>query len=1788
MAWRDISAYTRPRYIESSKSQTIYAGALLTPSLTRDYNVLSWSNIDENNSFYELQVCRYPSLLTNENYQGSIAIQDTSPNPTITFPANPQLYDSYVINKSTNGQEVVYNNDVYYFATEVVIWDGTAWVKLWELYQEYADDNYNGIIAPQQSLSLRFDLPDGWYQFRIRSSAYIQDPNDFEIRRFYSQWSNITEAFEVKTLATPYMNDIDGTSQYYITHTDEDAAFFRISISRDSNVARYTDYLPNEVPTVTNPIQLDYNEAGSYTIIVAAMSSQEFYFHQSHTNELVDRKVYSVIKLNTPVVDDNQFQEDPHPTIVWGQIDNATGYNVYLNDNPVYYDLSALTYSFANITEPSDNYRAYIKATRSGQYDNEYLDTTHNIIVRTSPKYNNPKYLDSDMSSLKVGDDIFPETPTVFGILPTPTVRMNDIPGRDNELIITNAEDLQGASEFAIYDNGVVINTINSSNNVYKVESYEPRIFSLQVQAKSDSSHMGDSLLSNVLNYEVLRLQTPVITLSSNDGNFATINWNSINNASQYKIYINGSNRYTTSNTEFRVELNTGKNNIYVVATSPYYRFLDSLNSNIINANKEATDQFLITIENKDYEIQLPFSFRETLDETMDSAAVSTIAIDDKLPFEAYTPVIIKGNYINSEPVVDENGKIIDVNISYTPIQSFPKYMLISKDDVEEIQLGSESKYVHHLNLIERTKLLECELLPDYSISQPLEYVLAKNNISVGTAYKDQNNMSIWSDSQVLAQSNFVWIVTYFSGRFSYLTGLNNSNVSGSLPNLMYNGQTYSLPYESATSFYLVNLRCWSGDMADFWQAASAVTGLNYVTQLFSLANPALQAFKVGWYEALNSLTDLGIKLRKTYKYRTHSDSYDPDPNHEEKVIGIYYDGLQHEWTPNLDISSEGYIDIILEVDMSDADFEVVKSRMIQETTGRVSFHTIDHKPEFMYSGNLTDYTRTYIPNGGDNWAWNGEDWLWCPGDSTMSQQNADGVSDYYEKSKKYRIVWSGIAISNMNNFNERDIIKEKSKSIYYALDKTLNILNPIVNKSDRKYELDPKLQYLDSKITLPSGEEYNIYPCPEFQFTGQKSLYEALHEIGRTFYGIPRLGCYDDDMIWHENMITFDKLDEETQQSLEEIIDMNTLEDTASTIDNHSTGYVSNLSNVITNDYYMSYPSGDLWTTARTKSDSEPLCTHDNMALVVDLPIYRIVDVLITNYRNDLPDKVLSIRNYVNESQIYASLNNNYEGKGLSLMYKQNSNIIEGLGQIPEASSFYAAIGFQNDYYVIQNILHYADGLGLPGMFGSTMKDPSEFRYKILYVPYINGKVYTEQSNIAGLKYNNYKALNQEVNVISDNAFGQSAQTQVERLGNNNIKKVYRYATVDSRLPKLGSVRKFDGYNYYADIVDYSYGNNFVDIQVEFTKNFNKINERIGIDAQYRLFRITTSGYVNRSINFNNYCYISRDIYSPNGTVRDVLVNNIKNSFNDGTKSSPITKPDTLYIKNYKSLNEQLQYNDYTTGNLVDVPCAVLPVSYNRYGTNVCFSTTFKDNYSVGVAATDVYYPPAAGLFDWEAKAQYINKDVRYVDTNGESEYIDLTLFRMNSSDSDVRALGLNPRRYPMANKIDVPSNLPNTVLSEKVLLEKDSREQLSFAYQLHFQTYDKNIRIHPGITKRLYVTDQSYSSQESQYSEVRPPVYILYKGDLNRRHTVNDRVQYRILSAPTFTAETSNGQYIHVGTVSFTTDTNYDGYALVWPDSGELIYSYKTEIVADENSQQIPDIYMNFSSDKISYQTR
>ena len=87
-------------------------------------------------------------------------------------------------------------------------------------------------------------------------------------------------------------------------------------------------------------------------------------------------------------------------------------------------------------------------------------------------------------------------------------------------------------------------------------------------------------------------------------------------------------------------------------------------------------------------------------------------------------------------------------------------------------------------------------------------------------------------------------------------------------------------------------------------------------------------------------------------------------------------------------------------------------------------------------------------------------------------------------------------------------------------------------------------------------------------QFENGKSLYEILTQLGRTFYGTPRLLKGD--------IITFD-IFKDTVNGNPDFIDSTELMNTKSNIDNHATGFVSNVYNVTSDNNYIVYPGGDI-----------------------------------------------------------------------------------------------------------------------------------------------------------------------------------------------------------------------------------------------------------------------------------------------------------------------------------------------------------------------------------------------------------------------------------------------------------------------------------------------------------------------------------------------------------------------------------------------------------------------------------
>lgn len=1562
-----------------------------------------------------------------------------------------------------------------------------------QFYQLY--DNDVLVSVTPQTQYVMGEQTVGTHNYKVR--AFRVDDNNQE---YYSVFTD-TITFTVTKLSAPVIHFNTDTYELY-WNSVTDAQFYDLYVGGRF----YQTY--EQAYTSAEPLVIPIENAGSYSFKLRARNADTFIYQTSDESNTL---MYTIYKLGTPSV---TYTADP-ATITWSAITDANIYDIYVNGS--LYTSTGLTTYVLNLGQ--GNFSIYVVARKQGQI-------THA----------NPLYLNSDRSNS-----------IEFGILGTPVISIDDN--------IVSWDPIENAEQYEIYNYGELLITISDTR--YELIASNPTSFSIRVKAIG-GGNLTDSDLSNTITYYITRLASPEIAVID-----TTVYWNGILNADYYEIYVNNTLRYTTTSTTFAMDLYAGYNSIYVIAKSNQYRFLDSLESNIYKVTVTPDSATFIKVFDKTikdyvaYPLIYPFSFNETIDETLDIANVITAPTDYKDPFEAYTNASV---YIYS---------------GETPVEGFPKHMLISKDDVEEIQIGESQKYKHNITLIERTKLLETELLPNLSITQPLEYVLWDNTpdsnkhaLDADTGnYKfisstDRFGLEDWSQSlpEMLGITEwYEWVLfvaamvvavpgtlggasALFLERINYhssATGPHASDITGELLK-SYDKATISkisLPIENGLSYYTqVKVTSqmsteWWGHLVDFLVGGAAAVAIDKFL---------LEDFISGTYD-INSLNDMGVRLCRKWYYRSHTTSYAYDPAYPETLIATKYDNTAPTW--NISAVPNGVYDIIMEI-------EPVAVSNLYNIVWRIDGSTR------RYNGSLSQYN------------------FMVDKDAVLSTNTILPEN----KMHKYRVVWGsnidGIIISQTSTILDQSSIEPEHKTLEDAFDKVLDAVQPLSYKTgvldSRKYELDPVIRRLSRDIA-----------CPELVFTGTKSLYEVLQTFGRLFYGVPRLGLKGESN--PTNTITYDvinvgKLAEQNPN----FDDANTKEEIISTIDNHTTGYVSDLKNVVTNNYWSVYPSGDAYINARSSSSTDVSVTLSSMSIVVDKPIYKLVDVWLTNFDNDNPNRIISLKNVIYEKTLFNSLNNNAAGKGSALYYTQGDNRIMGLGQLPEANEFYSTIGFSPDEYVIEhilkNVLGYVD-----------IKAPRDYKYKVFYTPVNDIKVYTEQANVSGLSNNTYKVLNQEDNVINDDNFGHSAQTQIERLGNNSIIKPFRVYDYDE-LPYLGQVKEYDGYKYYADNITISYNMNYIDAVVSFSKNFNKINERVGVNSLYRLYQIADTNIVDRTLSLNNYCYISTQAYTGETASIDTLKNTnyrlvtqIKNAFNNGSnKSNPSIKPDTFYIRNLNPDGSRLKYLDYY-GNVLNVPSSVIPVSCNTFKTSICFSGKMYDNFSAGVSTPVAYNDKATQM------------DVRYVNSSGENSIMGITLCRPTESELKMTSTEFNEkynssifpgssftntveRTYPeVAFKNAPKDSLSNVLHSEKYLINKDNKECMNITYQLHFLTYDKNIFIHKGIVSRLFKNLEPNEASDTLYSA---PKYILYKGDVNKQDYMQGGSVVQVIGFPTLTQTNNIVKISRSGAVA---NGDYDGIALIWYDN-EIIYTYNKSIHRGD-SVTIPDMYLNFFDDKIDY---
>lgn len=1617
------------------------------------------------------------------------------------------------------------------------------------------------------------------YRYSIRQNGVILESNDItttEITYTTELDSTYIGEFIVKSV-----REIPTENPYYINSDDSVKTTADLEKFLGENIVRNGSILSWDYPKQVSGFNIYKNNlfwknilypntsvdmselsVGTYTIQIEA-------YINSSTGAFVSEKYthpqFTITKLDTPVI---SFTGNTS-NLSWQSISNADYYDIYLNNtlyqreitssititsdevgeynttviaksnDPFLYrdsnSSNTVIYSVVKLDTPSnivlhEKDDSYLKTTLtwdSVENATGYIYTLKNITGNITTNYfgindddiqlqntftlqainsnrtdsSNPRYLDSDIITSR------------FGKLPTPILELNGntviwkMYNDENELV-----DYEGADYFEIFDTNITDKDgnytpiISTPYKSYVLSSTDEKTFNIYVRALSYTSTLLSSEISQPIVHTIHKVK-----LLNGDLKF-DLSFNEITNilswpdksqfigADYFEVYIN--DELELSLTDSSMDLTR-----YIKESGGYYTIYviaKSYKINYIPSEKSYSFNKFINVSYQ-YGCRVNHKFYKIITpfgfKTCASEEKDTGKIcfysDDKTEIKAYTPISI----------------LIYTN-AITEGEPFISYdMLVMKDLVSEIQQGNSCVYIHNVDTIELTKELETKYINGLTITQSLSAIQSMYTGLCECQIGMNSNTYIMPEMRginINANSNLKWyeILNFILTAGSFSAELITDNIQRSL----YNNE------------YIVESKIISPTVIE----ADAV---------YSEGAPVLQ-------------------LKGNYRYG--------------ETIALPYASMKTEHiTLDLTLFMAAIKGATLVAGALGSlmtlwdDLIRIQYTSRQLGNGKRNYYLIPHTEltqEELYSADIWSlkpvWYQSFDNNTEQNYLKITKD-KFKPGvyDLICTINTYDNIGAMVKKvniesgnrSAPFRLMYR-----NINIQDETVIDNNYGLTITEGIQKVLNKLTPrIVRNSETalpEYSLNS------------SGIPANL-SCPEFTFDKNKSLWEILLDMGRTFNGIPRLN--------RNKVISFDILSNMVSDD-NPIEITNEKEEIESSMDNYASGFISDVSNMNT-EHSEWYPSKDGWTTARSTNPLDAVVNKTNMGLVLPNKINYIEEFWVK-----VPNqKEMEISSYVKEKTVYNALNNNKDGKGSAIYYQQGNNCIYGFGAVSENDQLHEILGLSGNNYAISNILTKKNLIG-DSTIDKLITNIANFKYRVKYKPLIDANVITEKSNLSDIPNDVIMNFNQDASTISDTNFGKSSQVQLSRIGNNDIRKAYRTKNF-SRRHLLGECMIVNDKRYYADSVSYMFRNTYVDSIVNYSKDFNKINPRIGVSSEYRMWDIPNKNIINRTIHVNNYCYISKNPYT-DIQQSDLSLENNKPKLLNEIKQNYLGK-----LNERKSFFYMTSLNENYAPIYSDTYGILIPSAYSVMGPNIAYTGSCLDYLSAGIKTTDTLYD--AIIKD----SRYVQKDVLYTTDNGELPAIKLSLCKPNVDELiDTKISGYSFERYfpQVAYKSDDES-LTGSVFNLKFNIDKDRREKLQFTYQLHFQTYDKNLNLlHKGLTSHLYednITNTPIKKAPVWYG-FNKPIRLLETIEPSEGKyigmSVSD-IEYEGLDRTLTKNETKYGFKLDALPI----EGEYKTVALIWPNTGEILLDYT--FGENDDKTHTPELYFNLSDTKITNKT-
>lgn len=571
--------------------------------------------------------------------------------------------------------------------------------------------------------------------------------------------------------------------------------------------------------------------------------------------------------------------------------------------------------------------------------------------------------------------------------------------------------------------------------------------------------------------------------------------------------------------------------------------------------------------------------------------------------------------------------------------------------------------------------------------------------------------------------------------------------------------------------------------------------------------------------------------------------------------------------------------------------------------------------------------------------------------------------------------------------------------------------------------------------------------------FYNQKNFYEILYEIGKYIHARPKVEADGDryKVGWKRYGSTDKKEDTATKLT---VFNSRFIEE-----------YVSSVTSYVTNMFQMGGSITEI--TAPKSEDGSFIVKNDNAIIELQKPIMQIdsVKVKVThditiNGTSLKAGDTQDITNYVYEQTIYDVLSIKADedpNKGMALYFSLGDKVIRGLHyQLPSLNPGDAAAD-----YTIKKIL--AQVFAIPDSLNVKVND---FNFIVTYRTSDDVRISQSRPDLrkfvnnAGL-YDNvplHQQFNNQEDILVDSvAFGRNVYGKLIRTGNSLYERT-EWVEHLGDLKESGDLYIIDGDWYYVSKVETINLGEYLQSKVEFSNNFNRLSQIIGIPSAPRFSEIAQKNLISRETDISDYVQLGTSAAKKTngGTCLNNLSWLLKIAFNKSDKNFP--PPQYVHIC-FKSDKDSYEAKNYGWNARIVLPLNV----FTCYNT-LSFTADCKTNLSAGDQTIETGTATSA-----DAAYRFLNP-VKYTDAYGRVDMYDFAIFAdtdLSGTESynpvddvdggyrvpEEKSTNVNWAGGVFSSLIDSPySRMDDN--SHGIILLKDNREIFHFNYNVQMVT--------------------------------------------------------------------------------------------------------------------------------------